>query len=116
MLAAYRRSMRHGFEAYDAAVDAPVGPRADPLPYASVAATRTRGKPNWPAIGFVGLMHVGLLVALVQMDIISIKAPPPAPTIVTLIPEDTAPPPPPPKTPTSRSSRSSPRSSRRRPW
>lgn len=54
-------------------------------------------RPNIAAIAAVALVHVGLFAALIQMNVIPIKHPRPAPLVVELLPEPPAPPPAPPE-------------------
>ncbi|SNS56798.1 outer membrane transport energization protein TonB [Sphingomonas laterariae] len=58
----------------------------------------TRRRPNIGAIGAVALVHAGLFAALIQMNVIPIKAVKREPLVVELIVEPPAPPPAPPET------------------
>ena len=52
-----------------------------------------RKRPNLVAIGAVGLIHAGLLAALIQLNVIPMKTVKAAPLVVELIAEPPAPPP-----------------------
>lgn len=84
MLAAYRRSMALPARVSSDTAAMPVRGSRDDL-----------RRPNWGAIAIVVLLHVGLVFALVQLDVIPISRPEPQLTVVTLIPDTTPAPPPP---------------------
>lgn len=64
-----------------------------PIPDSSPARFDTAKRPNLVAIGAVGLIHVGLFAALIQLNVIPIKAVKAPPLVVTLIAVPPAPPP-----------------------
>ena len=67
------------------------------LPAAAPSRFGARKRPNLVAIGAVGLVHAGLLAALIQMNVIPVKTVKAAPLVVELIAEPPAPPPAPPE-------------------